>query len=57
MDYSHTTFFAGAPPYQFMGPVNVPLTPSQTNSVASEDYNNTSSPVSCAPRLAQARRS
>jgi AP-1-like factor len=44
MDYSHTTFFPGAPPYQFMGAAQVPLTPSHSNSVASEDYNNTSSP-------------
>ncbi|KAK4125056.1 hypothetical protein N657DRAFT_679842 [Parathielavia appendiculata] len=44
MDYTHTTFFPGAPPYQFVGAHHVPLTPSQSNSVASEDYNATSSP-------------
>jgi hypothetical protein len=46
MDYSHTSFFAGAPPpYQFMGGAQVPLTPSHSNSVASEDFNTTSPPV------------
>ncbi|KAK4043828.1 hypothetical protein C8A01DRAFT_32147, partial [Parachaetomium inaequale] len=44
MDYTHTTFFPGAPPYQFMGAAQVPLTPSHSNSVASEDYNTTSPP-------------
>ncbi|KAK4247817.1 hypothetical protein C7999DRAFT_14187 [Corynascus novoguineensis] len=43
MDYSHTTFFPGAPPYQFMG-TQVPLTPSHSNSVASDDYNTKSPP-------------
>ncbi|KAK4102706.1 hypothetical protein N658DRAFT_514861 [Parathielavia hyrcaniae] len=44
MDYTHTAFFPGAPPYQIVGAHHVPLTPSQSNSVASEDYNATSSP-------------
>jgi hypothetical protein len=45
MDYSHTagTFFPGAPPYQFMG-AQVPLTPSHTNSVASDDFSANRSP-------------
>lgn len=47
MDYSHTSFFPGAPPYQFMGP-QVPLTPSHSNSVASEDFKTSSPPVGCA---------
>ncbi|KAK4154893.1 hypothetical protein C8A00DRAFT_32339 [Chaetomidium leptoderma] len=46
MDYSHTAFFPGAPPYQFMGATQQvpPLTPSHSNSVASEDFNTTSPP-------------
>jgi len=43
MDYT-TTYFPGAQPYQFIG--ITPLTPSHTNSVASEDFNTTSPPVS-----------
>lgn len=45
MDYTHSSFFAGAPPYQFMGAQVPPLTPSHSNSVASEDFNTTSPPV------------
>ncbi|KAL2180775.1 uncharacterized protein P884DRAFT_296502 [Thermothelomyces heterothallicus CBS 202.75] len=43
MDYSHTAFFPGAPPYQFMG-APVPPTPSHSKSVASEDFNTKSPP-------------
>ncbi|KAH6630215.1 hypothetical protein B0J18DRAFT_93300 [Chaetomium sp. MPI-SDFR-AT-0129] len=43
MDYSQHAFFPGAPPYQFMGP-QVPLTPSHSNSVASEDFKTSSPP-------------
>lgn len=53
MDYSHAAYFAGAPaqaPYhQF--PLNItPLTPSHSNSAGSDDFNNTSPPVSLAAR-------
>lgn len=49
MDYSHAAYFAGAPPQppynQF--PMSItPLTPSHSNSTGSDDYNNTSPPVS-----------
>ncbi|KAK4242032.1 hypothetical protein C8A03DRAFT_40601 [Achaetomium macrosporum] len=44
MDYTHTTYFAGAPPYQFMGSHVPPLTPAHSNSVASDDFNTTSPP-------------
>jgi hypothetical protein len=49
MDYTHSSFFAGAPPYQFMGAQVPPLTPSHSNSVASEDFNTTSPPVGWPP--------
>jgi AP-1-like factor len=42
MDFTHTPYFAGAQPYQFIG--IPPLTPSHSNSVASEDFNTTSPP-------------
>lgn len=51
MDYTHPNFFSGAPPYQFIGAQVPPLTPSHSNSVASEDFNTTSPPVGCAPGL------
>ena len=63
MDYTHSSnFFPGAPPYQFMGAQVAPLTPSHSNSVASEDFNTTSPPVGCVsslpePRHAETRRS
>lgn len=50
MDYSHAAYFAGppqqsAPYHQF--PLGItPLTPSHSNSAGSEDFNNTSPPVS-----------
>ncbi|KAL2269444.1 hypothetical protein VTJ83DRAFT_1628 [Remersonia thermophila] len=44
MDYTHTTYFPGASPYQFMGGAQVPLTPSHSNSVASDDFSNRSPP-------------
>ncbi|KAK3900861.1 hypothetical protein C8A05DRAFT_35481 [Staphylotrichum tortipilum] len=45
MDYTHSTsFFPGAPPYQFMGAQVAPLTPSHSNSVVSDDFNTTSPP-------------
>jgi len=47
MDFSHN-YFAGAQPYQFMG--IPPLTPSHSNSAASDDFNTTSPPVSRLPR-------
>jgi len=48
MDYTHSTsFFPGAPPYQFMGSQVAPLTPSHSNSVVSDDFNTTSPPVGC----------
>ncbi|KAK4164164.1 hypothetical protein QBC43DRAFT_211128 [Cladorrhinum sp. PSN259] len=43
MDFTHTAYFAGAQPYQFM-PM-APLTPSHSTSVASDDFNTTSPPV------------
>ncbi|KAK1758420.1 fluconazole resistance protein 3 [Echria macrotheca] len=42
MDFTHTAYFPGAQPYQFIG--IPPLTPSHSNSVASEDFNTTSPP-------------
>ncbi|KAK3941909.1 fluconazole resistance protein 3 [Diplogelasinospora grovesii] len=42
MDYTHTAYFTGAQPYQFMG--IPPLTPSHSNSAASDDFNTTSPP-------------
>ncbi|KAK3336851.1 hypothetical protein B0T19DRAFT_437565 [Cercophora scortea] len=42
MDYTHPAYFTGAQPYQFMG--IPPLTPSHSNSAASDEFNNTSSP-------------
>jgi len=47
MDFTHTPYFAGAQPYQFIG--IPPLTPSHSNSVASEDFNTTSPPVGRTP--------
>ncbi|KXX82605.1 Fluconazole resistance protein 3 [Madurella mycetomatis] len=44
MDYTHTAYFPGAPPYQFMGSHIPPLTPAPTNSVASDEFNTTSPP-------------
>ena len=45
MDYSHAAaYFSGSQPYQFIG--IPPLTPSHSNSAASEDFNTTSPPVS-----------
>lgn len=49
MDYSHAAYFAGAPAqapfHQF--PMSItPLTPSHSNSAGSDDFNNTSPPVS-----------
>jgi hypothetical protein len=49
MDYTHTAYFPGAPPYQFMGSAIPPLTPSHSNSVASDEFNTTSPPVGSAP--------
>ncbi|KAL2161199.1 hypothetical protein VTH06DRAFT_8418 [Thermothelomyces fergusii] len=43
MDYTHTAFFTGAPSYQFMA-APVPLTPSHSNSVASDDSSAKSPP-------------
>ncbi|KAK3695485.1 hypothetical protein B0T22DRAFT_438474 [Podospora appendiculata] len=43
MDYTHQAYFTGAQPYQFMG--IPPLTPSHSNSAASDEFNNTSSPT------------
>jgi hypothetical protein len=51
MDYSHSNFFQGGPPYQFMGAHVAPLTPSHSNSVASDDFNTTSPPVGCVPSI------
>ncbi|KAK5654418.1 hypothetical protein OQA88_7328 [Cercophora sp. LCS_1] len=42
MDFTHTSYFPGAQPYPFIG--ITPLTPSHSNSVASEDFNTTSPP-------------
>ncbi|KAK3996976.1 hypothetical protein QBC44DRAFT_126013 [Cladorrhinum sp. PSN332] len=42
MDFTHTAYYAGAQPYQFM-PM-APLTPSHSTSVASDDFNTTSPP-------------
>ncbi|KAK0729682.1 hypothetical protein B0H67DRAFT_4911 [Lasiosphaeris hirsuta] len=42
MDFSHAAYFPGTQPYQFIG--IPPLTPSHSNSVASEDFNTTTSP-------------
>ena len=47
MDYSHAAYFSGSQPYQFIG--IPPLTPSHSNSAASEEFNTTSPPVSPAP--------
>lgn len=45
MDYTQQQYFGGAQPYaQFMG--IPPLTPSNSHSAGSEDFNNTSPPVS-----------
>ena len=45
MDYTQQPYFGGAQPYpQFMG--IPPLTPSNSHSAGSEDFNNTSPPVS-----------
>ncbi|KAL2260739.1 hypothetical protein VTK26DRAFT_5172 [Humicola hyalothermophila] len=44
MNYTHPTYFPGAPPYQFMGAQVPPLTPAHSNSVASDEFNSTSSP-------------
>ena len=56
MDYTHSSsFFPGAPPYQFMGAQVTPLTPSHSNSVASEDFNTTSPPVGCVSSLPEPR--
>ncbi|KAL2020226.1 hypothetical protein VTK56DRAFT_8652 [Thermocarpiscus australiensis] len=44
MDFTNTAYFPGAPPYQLMGAHIPPLTPAHSNSVASEDFNTTSSP-------------
>ena len=50
MDYSNTAYFQGAPPYQQFGGTHIsPLTPAHSNSVASDEFNNTSSPVGCVP--------
>lgn len=51
MDFTHGAYFQGGPPYQFpvVGAHLPPLTPAQSNSVASEEFNNTSSPVCCVP--------
>ncbi|PKS10447.1 hypothetical protein jhhlp_002198 [Lomentospora prolificans] len=42
MDYSQQQFFGGSQPYQFMG--IPPLTPSNSHSAASDDFNTTSPP-------------
>src|SRR5690606_26615377 len=47
MDFTHSTYFAGAPPYQLVGVQVPPLTPAHSNSVASDEFNTTSSPVGC----------
>jgi len=49
MDYSHAAYFSGSQPYQFIG--IPPLTPSHSNSAASEEFNTTSPPVSSLPAL------
>lgn len=43
MDFSHAAYFGGTQPYQFVG--IPPLTPSHSNSAASDDFNTTSPPV------------
>ncbi|KAK3383557.1 hypothetical protein B0T24DRAFT_53632 [Lasiosphaeria ovina] len=42
MDFTHATYFPTAQPYPFIG--IPPLTPSHSNSVASDDFNTTSPP-------------
>ncbi|KAK0669546.1 hypothetical protein QBC41DRAFT_223650 [Cercophora samala] len=43
MDFTHTAYFGGSQPYQFMG-IPPPLTPAHSTSVASDDFNTTSPP-------------
>ncbi|KAK7748393.1 AP-1-like transcription factor [Diatrype stigma] len=43
MDFSQSTYYSGAQPYQFIGGIP-PLTPSHSNSAVSEEYNNQSPP-------------
>ncbi|KAK0723790.1 hypothetical protein B0T21DRAFT_293747 [Apiosordaria backusii] len=43
MEYTHTAYFGGPQPYQFMG-IPPPLTPAHSTSVASDDFNTTSPP-------------
>jgi hypothetical protein len=48
MDFSHPAYFSNPQPYQFIG--IPPLTPSHSNSAASDDFNTTSPPVSDEPQ-------
>lgn len=50
MDYSTQFQFAGAQPYTSFMPIQ-PLTPSHSQSAASDEFNNTSPPVRFYPSL------